>query len=152
MTHGYCYLLMTLSNDQDTIDFQADVDLVRGNLAKFNHLQLNSRKSIAHSHVSQCPQSYCMVSDWIRFTTSNLSVYGCQITFFGRSISSMLLIKHVTTYSELFHLFVPPKSPLLDYACVLRLSKHKQQLEKVQLVSPPSTPWLCLLLEARLCI
>jgi len=132
MTHGYCYLLMTLSNDQDTIGFQADVDLV-ANLAKFNHLQLNSRKSITHSHVSQCLQSYCMVLDWIRFTTSNLSVYGCQITFFGRSISSMLLIKHVATYSELFHLFVPP---LLDYACVLwdpLLSKHKQQLEKVQL-------------------
>ena len=51
-------LYKAVSNDQDTIDFQADVDLV-ANWAKLNHLELNSHKSklmyITRSHVSQCP-------------------------------------------------------------------------------------------------
>ena len=91
-------------------------------------------------------QSYCMVLDWIRFTTSNISVYGCQITFPGRSISSMSAIQHVATLFRTFSPFCSPESlvhlyhtqvpPLLDYGCILwdpHLSKHEQQLENVQL-------------------
>ena len=51
-------LYKPVSNDLDTINFQADVDVV-ANWAKLNHLELNSRKSklmfITRSHVSQCP-------------------------------------------------------------------------------------------------
>ena len=37
-------LYKSITNDQDTADFQADVDLVV-NWAKLNHLELNSSKS-----------------------------------------------------------------------------------------------------------
>ena len=86
-------------------------------------------------------QSYCMVLDWIRFTTTTISVYSCQITFLGEAYP-------VCYYRHIFRTFSPlgsPESlirlyhtqvlPLLDYGCVLwdpHLSKHKQQLEKVQ--------------------
>ena len=90
-------------------------------------------------------QSYCMVLDWIRFTTTNVLVYVCQITFLGEAypVCYSPLRLHIQNF---FTFWFPPESlirlyrtqvlPLLDYGCVLwdpHLSKHKQQLEKVQL-------------------
>ena len=79
-------LYKPVSNDQDTIDFQGDVDLV-AYWAKLNHLELNSGKSklmyITRSHVSQCPSILLQTGSGSPLQISQ--GYSCQITFLGEA-------------------------------------------------------------------
>ena len=145
-------LYKSITNDQDTADFQADVDLVV-NWAKLNHLELNSSKSklmfITHSRVSQCPSIFLH-----SVKLDQVHHFKYLGVWLSDDLSWEKHIQYVTNKARrhlgyIFRTFSPfccPESlvrlyrtqvlPLLDYGCIVwdpHLSKHKQQLEKVQL-------------------
>ena len=145
-------LYKLITNDQDTANFQADVDLV-ANWAKLNHLELNSSKTNLMFITRSCVSAHQFFFHSVKLhQVHHFKYLGVWLSRLSHDLSWEKHIQYVTNKARrhlgyifrTFLLFCCPESlvrlyrtqvlPLLDYGCVVwdpHLSKHKQ-LEKVQ--------------------